>query len=92
MKKFSIVALLLALVVSLAACGCMKTPETSNTTDMQPSTNMTILPHMDTTIGPNIPDPDVDTSMPIYTEGTDTTGGTEMTDDTGLTGNTNRRR
>jgi hypothetical protein len=34
-----------------------------------------ILPTMDT----NIPDPDVDTQMPIYTEGTDSTAGTDMT-------------
>ena len=62
MKKICILALTLILTVSLAACG------RGNDT---PDTKMTILPDMNPTIDTNIPDPSVDTQMPIYTDGTD---------------------
>ena len=60
MKKISIVTLAFILAASLAACG-----RRNNT----PDTQMTILPTIET----NIPDPDVDTKMPMYTDGTDET-------------------
>ncbi len=62
MKKCSIYALTIILVLSLAACG--------RSNDTQDS-GMTILPSMDPTITTNIPDPDVDTKMPMYTDGSD---------------------
>ncbi len=91
MKKFSIVILVLTVVLSLAACGCQNSNNATNTTGTQADTNMTILPDMDNTLGTNIPDPDVDTSMPIYTDGTGTTDDTGMTDNTGIPGITNGR-
>ena len=60
MKKCIMIALTLILTLSLAACG------RQNDT---PDTGMTILPNMDPTIDTNIPDPDVDTKMPMYTDG-----------------------
>lgn len=70
MKKYSIIALAIILTLSLAACG------RRNDT---PDTGMTILPNMEPTIDTNIPDPDVDTKMPMYTEGTDTSDWTDST-------------
>ena len=86
MKKISMAILALAVVLTLAACGCQNSNKPTNTT------GMTILPDMDNTIGTNIPDPDVDTSMPIYTEGTDTTDDSSMTDETVIPGITDGRR
>lgn len=63
MKKCSILALTIILAMSLAACGGR------NDT---PDNGMTVLPSMDPTIATNIPDPDVDTKMPMYTDGADT--------------------
>lgn len=53
---------------SLWACGCSNS--TMNDTQT-PGT--TLLPNILPTIEENIPDPDVDTQMPIYTEGMDET-------------------
>lgn len=75
MKKFCIFTLTILLTMSLAACG-----RSSGNNDA------TILPSMDPTIGTNIPDPDVDTKMPMYTDGTDASdetlpfSGTDTTD------------
>ena len=62
------------LVVSLSACGCSNSMVSENTT---PDT--TILPDILPTMDTNIPDPEIDTQMPIYTEGTDSTSGTDDT-------------
>lgn len=77
MKRISIIAFVLVLTLSLAACGRRNDTNTS-----QPSTDATILPDMDATIDTNIPDPSVDSSMPMYTDGTDSTDSTGITDDT----------
>lgn len=79
MKKISIIALTIALTLSLAACG-----RTSN--DM--STHPTIIP--DPTIQTNIPDPDVDTKMPMYTDSTDPTNWNGSTQETNTTDNHTR--
>ena len=92
MKKFSMAILALTVMLTLAACGCQNSNKPTNTTNMTPDTSMTILPDMDNTIGTNIPDPDVDTSMPIYTEGTDATDDTSMTNETVIPGITEGRR
>ena len=65
MKKIGVFMLTLAIAGSLCACG-----RKNNT---MPSTDMSILPDTMPTMGTNIPDPSVDTQMPIYTDGTDTT-------------------
>ena len=78
MKKICIFALVLVFALSLAACGRKDNNETSS-----PSTDMTIIPDIDPTIGTNIPDPSVDTSMPLYTDGN---GMTDETGNTGMTG------
>ena len=70
MKKISIFVLTLVIAASLCACGRKKN-DTPNT--VMPSTDMSILPETMPTLDTNIPDPSVDTQMPIYTEGTDTT-------------------
>lgn len=75
MKKVIITALLVLVAASFAACGCqMSTTDTTPTTESTPATNDTILPDTMPTMGTNIPDPSVDTEMPIYTEGTEDTG------------------
>lgn len=81
MKRLSIIALVLVLTLSLVACGRRDNGETSAPTTTTPSTDMTIIPHMDPTLDTNIPDPNVDSSMPMYTEGTNST------DPMGETGN-----
>ena len=71
MKAFIAVALATVLLLSLSACGCSNSMPRETQT---PGTTLIpdILPTMDT----NIPDPEVDTQMPIYTEGTDSTADT----------------
>lgn len=68
MKKIFIIALVFVLAVSLVACGRRNNEETTPATT-QPSTGMDIIPDMEP-METNIPDPNVDTSMPMYTEGT----------------------
>ena len=70
MKKISIAVLAAILVLSMAACGRKQdnTPTTMPTT--QP-TEMTILPNIDPTLDTNIPDPNINTEIPTYTDGTD---------------------
>ena len=73
MKKISIAVLAAILVLSMAACGRKQdnTPTTKPTT--QP-TEMTILPNIDPTLDTNIPDPNINTEIPTYTDGTDPSG------------------
>lgn len=77
MKKFSMIALALVVMLSFAACGRRKNNETSAPTTTASDFNNTIIPNMDPTIATNIPDPSVDTSMPMYTDGTEGTNGTD---------------
>ena len=74
MKKISIYILTVVIALSLCACG-RKDNQTPGT--IMPSTDTDILPDTMPTLDTNIPDPSVDTEMPIYTEGTDTTGTTD---------------
>lgn len=90
MKKFSIIALALVLTLSLAACG-KKNNETTTPTTTQPSTDMTVFPDIDPTFETNIPDPNVDTSMPMYTDGTNSTDSTDNTDTTDSANSRSRR-
>jgi hypothetical protein len=62
MKKYSLIAIGFLLALNLTACGRR---------NQMPDPTMTILPSMDPTLDTNIPDPEVDTKMPIYTDGTD---------------------
>ena len=62
------------LTVSLSACGCSNSHAGDTLT---PGT--TILPNILPTIETNIPDPDIDTQIPIYTDGTDSTHETDVT-------------
>ena len=71
MKKLCIFALALVLCTGLCACG--RKNNTNNPATIMPSTNMNILPDTMPTAGTNIPDPNVDTQMPMYTQGTDMT-------------------
>lgn len=76
MKRIGIFMLTLVIVASLCACGRRNdgTPDT-----VLPSTDMSILPDTMPTLDTNIPDPSVDTQMPIYTDGTDGTDATDVT-------------
>ena len=75
MKKATILIIAIALCIGLSACGRKNNDQTNNTTNG--TTNFTVLPDTDMTIETNIPDPDVDTSMPMYTDSTEET--TEFT-------------
>ena len=66
MKKISILLLALVIATGLAACG--RNNDTGTTDN-----SMTILPTSLPTMDTNIPDPEIDTQMPMYTEGTGTT-------------------
>lgn len=80
MKKHCVIGMVMLLCFSLAACGRRNNkPE------------MTIIPTIDPTITTNIPDPDVDTQMPIFTEGTDPTNWTDPAESTGATTSEARR-
>lgn len=76
MKKLFAIMISLLIVASFAACGCMRSTTGESTvpssTTNTPSTMPDIIPTMET----NIPDPSVDTEMPIYTDGTDQTDNT----------------
>lgn len=63
MKKCAMIVLAVIVAVSFVACG---------RNNDQADNNMTILPDSMPTLDTNIPDPDVDTKMPIYTDGADT--------------------
>ena len=67
MKRHVLPAFILVTALSLTACRTATTPmDTQPSTNTQPTTaatNPTILPNP--TIETNIPDPSVDTSMPI---------------------------
>ena len=75
MKKITITALALVMTLTLAACGRRNNNVTSAPTT-KATENNTIIPDMNPTIDTNIPDPNVDTSMPMYTNGTEDTTGT----------------
>lgn len=75
MKKISMIILALVMTFSLVACGRQNNNETSAPSTTASDRNPTIIPDMDPTIHTNIPDPDVDTSMPMYTDGTEGTNG-----------------
>ena len=70
MKKCSIFVLTLILALSLCACGRNNDTTTTSTGSVTPSTDMNILPDTMPTLETNIPDPNVDTQMPGYTDGT----------------------
>lgn len=84
MKKISIFVLSLLLALGVAACGRNNREENITPSNIQPSQSMPILPDMDPTLDTNIPDPNINTEMPTYTDGTDPTG---MMPDTGDTQN-----
>ena len=71
MKKCIILAWTLILALSLCACGRNHTTTVPTTFNTTPSTDMNILPDTMPTLETNIPDPNVDTQMPGYTDGTD---------------------
>ncbi len=71
MKKCCIFALLLVLALSLCACGRNNDATVPSTRSVMPSTDMNILPDTMPTLETNIPDPNVDTQMPGYTDGTE---------------------
>lgn len=71
MKKCIIFVLTIVLALSLCACGRRNNATTPSTNNVTPSTDMNILPDTMPTLETNIPDPNVDTQMPGYTDGTD---------------------
>jgi len=74
MKALITMFLATILTISLSACGCSN----NSAGDTQiPST--TLIPDILPTIETNIPDPEVDTQMPMYTDGTDSTAQTDFT-------------
>ena len=77
MKRISIIVLTIALAITLCACGMSNDDATSGTPDttIMPDVIPDIIPDIET----NIPDPDVDTQMPIYTDGTENTDATNFT-------------
>ena len=79
MKKLSIIALILVLVLALAACGKKNDTGDQNTT--VPTTGSSVLPEMDPTMDTNIPDDNINGNS------TDTTGTTDTTDSGSTSGN-----
>ena len=73
MKKTLIAILAAFYVLTMAACGRKQDTNTNTTPSTQPTT-MTILPELDPTLDTNIPDPNINTEIPTYTDGTDPSG------------------
>lgn len=75
MKKLITIIIVFAVIASFAACRKSSEPETvAPTTDTATAeTTMIpdIIPEVLPTLETNIPDPSVDTEMPMYTDGTD---------------------
>lgn len=88
MKKLIMIILAFTIAASFAACGCSKSmdSETSIPTTDSPTTESGLVPDIMPTIETNIPDPSVDTQMPIYTEGTEA----ETNNDTTASESTNK--
>ena len=78
MKKIFIIALVFVLAVALVACG-RRNDEPTTPATTQPSTGMDVIPDMEP-METNIPDPNVDSSMPMYTDGTTSTDMTGPSD------------
>ncbi len=80
MKNFGILAIVFVIIVSCAACGRNDDPETvaptTNSTGTESTMIPDVIPDVLPTIETNIPDPSVDTEMPMYTEGTEGTAET----------------
>lgn len=86
MKKAMITVLLVLVAASFAACGCQMNSEgTSTPTNSTTASTAPIVPDIMPTMDTNIPDPSVDTEMPIYTEDSNATNGTDMTGNTDMT-------
>ena len=70
MKKFTMLALVLVLTLSMAAC--RRKDDNNETTTRETSTEATqgttMMPEIEPTLETNIPDPEVDTSMPDMTD------------------------
>ena len=82
MKSLISVILTLACILTLTACGC-----SSSIMDETQAQGTTKIPDVIPTLDTNIPDPEIDTQMPIYTDGTDSTAGTDITIPTSNTEN-----
>lgn len=74
MKALVTTLLATLFALSLTACGC----SSNMPIETQPPVS-TILPDTIPTLDTNIPDPEVDTQMPIYTDGADSSINTEAT-------------
>jgi hypothetical protein len=92
MKKLILIILAFAIAASLVACGCSRSmdSETSNPTTNPPTTEPSVLPDILPTMETNIPDPSVDTQMPVYTEGEEATDRTEPNGNTTASESTNK--
>ncbi|MBQ6839457.1 MAG: hypothetical protein IJO45_02055 [Oscillospiraceae bacterium] len=75
MRKFTIFALVLVLAFALTACGRRNdTPTEAVPPATQAPTQQSTMPTIDPTMGTNIPDPEVDSTMPDLM---DPTGGSD---------------
>lgn len=86
MKKLGVLLLAVVLILALAACRKRNnTPETTPTVATTVPTTVPettpVLPETMPTLETNIPDPNVDSSMPGMNDGTDTTENTGNGDD-----------
>lgn len=85
MKRIVIIALVLVLACSIAACGCQNSSDMNNTTA---TTKATTNPTTEPMIDPTILDPTFETNIPDSTVNENSTGHTGTTDSTE---NTNAR-
>lgn len=75
MRKFTIFALVFVLAFALTACGRRdNTPTETTPAATQAPTEQATIPTIDPTMGTNIPDPEVDTSMPDLMDPTGESG------------------
>lgn len=74
MKKITIAIMAAVLVFAITACGRNRDTDPSSAPTTQPTT-MPFMPEMDPTLDTNIPDPDINTETPTFTDGTDPADG-----------------
>ena len=89
MRKITTWVLVLVLAFSLTACGRRnETPTETPTSNTPVPTDEVTLPTIDPTMGTNIPDSEVDTSMPDLMDPTGESGTSDIGGTQGNSGNT----
>lgn len=89
MKNFGIILTVIVLTLSLCACGRRDDTPTETTPATAEPTAAATIPTIDPTMGTNIPDPSVDSTMPDMIDPSENTSGNENSANPGDQSGTN---